>query len=142
MSNPTALASRDVPVMLSTDDITYKKVVCKKAWNLSIDPQIVEEDSDCGPLIAPGTVKWSVDMEFIMNLTPNGSTEISANEVAGYANNGTTVYIKLLYPDPGGTSFYRQGSGLITNYKENAPVNGLVSATCTFKGSGTLDLSA
>lgn len=141
MSNPTVLASKDIPVMIGTDGVSYKKVVCKKAWNLSIDPQITEEDSDCGTLVAPGSVKWSVDLEFIMNLTPNGATEIGVNEMAGYANNGTTVYMNLQYPDGVGTSVYRQGQGLISAYKEAAPVNGLVTVTCTFKGSGTLDLS-
>lgn len=141
MSNPTALASKHVPAMIGTDGVTYKKIVCKKAWNLKIEPQLVEEDTDCDTLVATGSVKWSVDLEFVMNLTPNGSTEVSANEVATWANDGTTVYILLGYPDSTYTSYYRQGAGVLINVSESAPVNGLLTVTCTFKGSGTLDLT-
>lgn len=126
-----------MPFAISTDGVTYKSVVCKKAWNVAIDPQITSEDSDCGVHTSVGTTRWSFDAEIILNTTPNGATEVSANTVAGYANAGTLVYVKLVYSG----SYYRQGQGYITNYRESAPLNGLVSASFTFTGDGTLDLS-
>jgi hypothetical protein len=143
MSNPTVLQSKLVPFTISTDGSTYKSVVCKKAWGLTIEPQVTEDESDCGPHTAVGTSKWSMDVELIMNTTPNGSTEISANTIAGYANDGTLIYMKIQYPTSGspGTTIYRQGQGYISNYKETASQGGFITATATIRGDGTLDLS-
>lgn len=138
MSNPTALESRNVPFAVSTDGNTYKNLVCKRTWGVSIEPQFTQEDSDCGVLTAVGaSPRWSFSFEIIMNTTPNGATELSANEMAGYANSGTLLYVKLVSTGV----YYRQGSGYITAYEESAPINGFVTATGTFTGTGTLDLS-
>lgn len=137
MSNPTVLQSRNVAMSISTDGVTYKSVVCKRVFNVSIDPQITQEDSDCGVHTTTGSTRWSFDAEVILNTTPNGATEVSANEVAGYANAGTTVYMKLVNSG----TYYRQGQGIIGSVRESGPLNGLVSTTFTFTGNGTLDLS-
>jgi hypothetical protein len=137
MSNPTVVQSRNVPFAVSTDGNTYKNVVCKKTWGLTLAPQFTEEDSDCGTLTAVGSVRFSFDFEIVLNTTPNGATEISANEMAGYANNGTLIYVKLVSTGV----YFRQGSGYITNYTESAPINGFVTATGTVTGSGTLDIT-
>lgn len=137
MSNPTVLQSRNVALSMSSDGNTYYQVVCKKAAGVAIEPQITQEDSDCGPHTSAGTTRWSFDAEVILNTTPNGATEISVDTIAGWANNATTVYAKLV----NGT-YYRQGAGIVTNYRETLPLNGLVTATFTFTGDGTLDLTA
>lgn len=137
MSVPTTLQSSLVPFAMGTDGISYKNVVCKKLWGLSLNPTLIEDESDCGPHTAAGTKKFSFNAEILLNLTPNTATEISANEVATWANNGTTVYVLLQYL----TSYYRQGSGVISAYQESAPLNGFVTATFTVSGSGLLDLT-
>jgi hypothetical protein len=137
MSNPTVLQSRNVPFAIGTDGVTYKTAVCKKAVNVAIEPQITQEESDCGTHTAVGSTRWSFDAEVILNTTPNGATEVSINTIAGYANAGTTVYVKLVNAG----TYYRQGSGIITNYRETLPLNGFVTASFTFTGDGTLDLS-
>src|SRR5574338_316741 len=137
MSTPTALQSKGIVFNIGTDGVTYKKAVCKKSFDWSIEPQITQEDTDCGPLIAVGTVKFSFNFELVLNTTPNSSTEVSANEIANYANNGTTVYIQTESTADSGASYYRQASGLLSNYKESAAVNGLLTATGTFIGNGT-----
>jgi hypothetical protein len=137
MSVPTYLQSSAVPFSIGTDGITYKQAVCKKLSGLQMTPTLIEDESDCGPATATGTKKFSFNAELLLNLTPNGATELSLNEIATWANNGTTVYVLFQY----GSSYYRQGAGVISNYQESLPLNGFVSATFTVSGTGLLDLT-
>lgn len=141
MSTPTTLQSNLVPFKLSTDDITYKNVVCKKAWSFNGTTPTNIEETDCGPLVGLGTNNWSFDFEMVLNTTPNGSTEMSAKDVLSIWNNQTAAYAKVLYPDPGGTTFYLQGSGYITNFVLQNTVGNLMTFTGTFSGQGTVDIT-
>jgi len=137
MSTPTTLQGKLIPFAISTNGSTYKNVVCKKATSLNVDNSVNKEQTDCGTFSALGSVQWSFDFEGILNTTPAGATEVSANEMLGYANDQTLVYVKMLYS----TTIYRQGQGYITNYKETYNTNGLVGFTATFTGDGTLDIT-
>lgn len=134
MSAFTPLLARNIPFAIGIDGITYKNLVCKKLWGLTLTPTIAEEETDCGPATGVGAVKFSFNFEIVMTTTPNGATEVSANTVFGYANNGTLVYILL----QSGSDYIRRGSGYISNYQENAPQGGFVTATGTITGTGTL----
>lgn len=137
MSTPTTLQGKLVPLAISTDGITYKNVVCKKVANLNLDSAVNKEDTDCGSFSGLGAVNWTVDIEGLLNLTPEGATEVSGGTMLGYANNQTLVYIKFLY----GTDIYRQGAGYLSNYKETFETNSLVSFTATFTNNGALDIT-
>jgi len=137
MSVPTALLSKLVPFALSTDGSTYNNVVCKKTWDLTLDKPLIQEDSDCGVITGVGnSTKWSFNFEFILNLTPD-SGQISADTVAGYANDGTLIYVKVVHA----SDYLRSGQGYITNYKESAPLNGFITSTGTFTGDGAIALA-
>jgi len=138
----TDISSSAVRVRLSFDaGITYKKVVCKQGFEVDITKEVTKEQSDCQQHVAVGNATdWSTNFEFILNLTPE-STECSAADIADAAQDGTLVYIKVDNADSSAT-YYRQGTGYITNYKETGPLNGLVKATGTLTGVGTLDLTA
>jgi hypothetical protein len=123
---------------MSTDDVTYKNVVCKKLWNLNIEKVVTQEDSDCATHTEVGATRFTFDFEFILNTTPNGATEWGSDAVIGWTNNGTLVYFKIT----SGSTYFRSASGYITNYVESAPQGGLVTATGTVTGTGTLDTTA
>lgn len=138
MSNPTTLQSRLVPFALSTDGVTYGNVVCKKAWDITVDRALVEDDSDCGHHVGAGAAaKNSIGFEIILNTTKN-SGEYSSTEVFNFSQNGTLVYFKIQYTTTPAT-YYRQGQGYITNYKESAPVGGFITATGTLSVDGDID---
>lgn len=137
MSAFTPIQSRNVPFAIGTDGISYKNLVCKKLWGLTLTPTTVEEETDCGIAVGTGAVKFSFNFEIVMTTTPNGATEVSANTVAGYAVNGTLVYVSLV----SGSDYIRKGSGYITNYQESAPQGGFITATGTITGNGTISLS-
>lgn len=139
MSAQTVLTSISVPFALSSDSgVTYKNVVCKKLWNLTIDGQPIEESTDCGNLVAAGVPKFSFDVEFVLNQTPSGGTEWTVDQLANFAANGTNLYARVKYS----TTYIRSGNGLITNYKESAPQNGMVQGTFTFTGNGAISIGS
>lgn len=137
MSAFTPIQSKLVPFAIGTDGITYNNLVCKKTWGLTWTPSITEEETDCGIAVGVGAVKFSFNFEIVLNTTLAGATEVSANQMAGYANNGTLVYVSLV----SGTDYIRKGSGYISNYQESAPLNGVITATGTITGNGTISLS-
>lgn len=137
MSAMSPIQSSAVPFAVGTDGIAYKNLVCKRLWGLTINPTITEEESDCGVAVGVGIAHFSFNFEIIMSTTPNGATEVSANTTAAWANNGTLVYVKLI----SGSDYIRKGSGYISNYQESAPLNGVITATGTITGNGTISLS-
>lgn len=143
MSTPTDLQSRLVPFAISTNGTTYYNVVCKKTWDLTGDKPLVEDDSDCGHHVAVGaSTKYTIGFELIFNSTPD-SDQKSSNDLMGYFDAGTLLYFKLQYPTSGspGTTYYRQGTGYITQYKEQAPLNGFIISTGTLTMNGSIDLT-
>lgn len=141
MSTPTTVQSNLVPFALSTDDITYKNVVCKKAWNFNGTTPTNVEDSDCGSLTGLGSNNWTFDFEMVLNTTPDGATQMSAKDVLALWNNQTFSYAKVLYPSPGGANFFIQGGGYITNFVLQNTVGNLMTFTGTFTGNGTVDIT-
>jgi len=139
MSTPTTVQGNLVPISLSTDNSTYKSIVCNRAWDLDLNSSVTQEETDCGSFPALGAVTWAFNMEGVLNTTPNGATEMSAKAVMDIANNQTVCYIKVQYPNPGGTDFYMRGQGYITNFKITKQTGSLIAFSATFTGSGIMD---
>lgn len=140
MSTPTTVQSNLVPIAYSTDDVTYKNLVCKKAWNWNGDTPVNQEESDCGIHIGLGANAWSFDVELLLNTTPNGSTEVVFKDLLTDWSAQALRYVKVLYPAVTGTSFYIQGSVYITKFTINNQVGNLVNATLTFTGASSVDI--
>lgn len=136
MSTPTTIQARLVPFSLSLDGVTYKNVVCKKAWNFSGDNTINQEESDCATHTSLGANKWSFDFELIMNTTPSTATEMSGQEILSYWQTKQRLYVKVLYS----TSFLISGEGYL-NVKVSAPQGGLLAVSGTFTGDGDVDVT-
>lgn len=141
MSVPTTLQSNLVPFALSTDEITYKNVVCKKAWNFNGTTPTNVEETDCGPLVGLGSNTWTFDFEMVLNTTPDGATQMSAKDVLSIWNNQTFAYAKVMYPANTGVNFYIQGAGYITSFVLQNTVGNLMTFTGTFSGNGAVDIT-
>lgn len=140
MSTPTTIQANLVPFALSSDNITYKNVVCKKSWNFNGTTATNVEETDCGPLVGLGSNAFTFDFEMVLNTTPD-SDQMSAKDVLALWNNQTSSYAKVLYPNPGGTNFFIQGSGYITSFVLQNTVGSLMTFTGTFSGNGTVDIT-
>lgn len=141
MSTPTVIQSNLVPFALSTNDITYKNVVCKKSWNFNGTTTTNPEETDCGVLTGIGANAFTFDFEMVLNTTPDGATEMSAKDVLTIWNNQTLAYAKVLYPSPAGGNFYIQGAGYITSFTLQNQVGNVMTFTGTFSGNGSVDIT-
>lgn len=145
MSNPTTLQANLVPFAISPDGVTYKNVVCLKAWNFNGSTSTTKEETQCGPFVGLGSNSWSFDFEFVLNSTPNGSTEATFANIIGYWDAQTNIYVKVQYPTSGGSAggtIYLQGQGYITSFKINGQVGSLITVQGTFENSGAIDVTA
>jgi hypothetical protein len=131
MSALTPVQAKNVPFAMGTDGIIYKNVVCKKLSGITLTPTIAEEETDCGPATGVGAVKATFNVEIVLNTTPNGATEISANEVFIWANAGTLVYMLM-----SASGYIRRASGYISNLQESLPQGGFVTSTFTVTVNG------
>ena len=67
MSVPTTVQSNQIPLALSTDGgVTYKNVVCKRAWNFAGTTAVNAEETDCGVSKGLGAPDWTMDFEGVV----------------------------------------------------------------------------
>lgn len=141
MSTPTYVQSNQVPLAISTDSgVTYKNVVCKRAWNFNGTTPVNAEETDCGVAKGLGAVDATMDFEGVVNTTPNSPTEMSAKQLADLWLAQTSVKIKAL-TGSGGSNVYIQGDGYITDYAVQNSVGNLIAFTFTFNFVGAPDFT-
>lgn len=131
MSSPTTKQGRLTPLALSTDNITFENVLCNRAHNYNASRSTTDEESDCGVETAIGAISATMDFDGLLNLTPDGATEMSFDEVHDLFLAGTLVYIKT---QPGNKII--SGDGYITNMTFAKATANLNSFTFTFKFNG------
>lgn len=140
----TTIQGSAVPFAISTDaGTTYKTVVCNKAWGLTVDTTVNEDESDCGRHVGLGTVKGSFSIEGLYNTTPT-ITEISGEELLSLSVHQTSFLFKVQSPTSGspGADLSLMGSGYLTNYQITKATNSLISFSGTILVDGNLDITA
>ncbi len=131
MSVPTYLASKLVPMALSTDGITYRNVLCKRTANFTgTTPQNTEE-SDCGSSTALGENTWSFDFDGLFNNSINTATEYSAVEILNFWISQTLLYVKVA-----GTGVLISGTGYLTGTGFALQTGQNSAFSFTFTGTG------
>jgi hypothetical protein len=138
MSTPTTMQSSAVPMAISVDSgVTWKNVLCKRAANFNGTTSVNAEETDCGIEKGLGTPDWTMDFEGVVNMTPDGATEMSWPSMGSLWQNKTLVMIRL----QNGT-FYIAGSAYITDLAVQEQTGNLVAFTFTANGVGTVDFTA
>lgn len=136
MSTPTVVQGNTIPLQFSTDDLTYKNVVCSQAHEVTGDSSVTQEDTDCGTHTAYALPKWSATFQGVLNTTPNGASEVSAEQVLTWFNNQTDLYLKTAL---GSKTF--KVFGKISNYAWQKATAGLIKFTMTFTANGSPTIS-
>lgn len=131
MSSPTTVQGRNTPLAMSTDDVTFKNILCNRAHNYNASVSTTDEESDCGVETATGAITATMDFDGLLNTTPNGATEMSFDAVHDLFLAKTLVYIKT---QPGIKII--SGDGYITNMTFAKATANLNSFTFTFKFNG------
>lgn len=136
MSNPTTILGKNIPLALSLDDVTYKNLVCETAHDVTIDAAVNITQSDCGPQASVAVPGLVMTFSGLLNTTPNGATEMSADDLLVIANNTTKVYLKTM---PGAKLI--KGLGYINNFVYTKVTDALISWSFTFTASGSATIT-
>ena len=137
------IQAKDAVLQLSTDGVTYKSVVCEigHTYNRSRSTNSVETKCYGGvALVSIGALSGSIDFQGAFETQPS-STQVSANDINTYFENGTYMYWKLEVPT-GGADRYRQGRGYITDLSEDAQIGDILQFSFTVTIDGDVDIVA
>lgn len=138
----TTLQSNLVPLKFSNDaGVTYKSLVCQKGATFALDSPVTREETYCGSHVGLGAVTWGFDFDGVVNITPTGASEVSYEDLLGFASAQTLLYIKEEYPGSAGTDFYHQGTGYITNLQKVGQQGSLITFSGRFEGTSALDVT-
>src|SRR6187402_3510845 len=111
----SALQSSSVPLYVSTDGSNWKMVVCKKSVTFNGTTPVNTEDTDCGPIVGIASNQWTIDIDAVVNTTPDIGTQESYEQILKWWAAQTLLYIRWNYPDSGGTDFMHTGQAYITS---------------------------
>lgn len=118
----------------------YLNVVCETTSSLSGSASVSTEVTKCNTLtsVANPTVTFSV--EGIAETAPTAG-QVSIEQLLGWFTGKTLLDIKYEDPEGGGTNFYVQGSGYMTEFGITSPSEGNVSFTASFQLTGSIDVT-
>lgn len=119
---------------------SYLNVVCETTSSLSGTTSVSTEVTKCNTLtsVASPTITFSV--EGIAETSPSAG-QVSLEIMLGWFAAKTLLDIKYEDPEDGGTNFYVQGSGYMTEFGITSPSEGNVSFTASFQLTGTIDVT-
>jgi hypothetical protein len=119
---------------------SYLNVVCETTSSLSGSASVSTEVTKCSTLtsVASPTVTFAV--EGIAETSPSAG-QVSIEQLLGWFTGKTLLDIKYEDPEGGGTNFYVQGSGYMTEFGITSPSEGNVSFTASFQLTGTIDVT-
>lgn len=141
MSVPTTIQSKAIPVLISTDGVSYKSIVCKRTWNFNATKSVNPEETDCGITKGLGAIDWTIDFEGVLNTTPTSDTEASFAAISQYFLNETLLYVKIQTGNGSGGNMFISGQAYITDFASQNSVGNLQAFTATFNGVGDPDFT-
>jgi hypothetical protein len=136
-----------IPIQLSSDNVTYKNLVCLKNYNVPITTSTNESETFCGKSVGVGAISFDPQGNAVVSTNPSGS-ELSLNQLLTWQVNKTAIYFKTAYPLSSGSSgslgkdFYIQGQCYVTNINVIFTTNDVVNFDFTLKGFGDIDITA
>ena len=118
----------------------YLNVVCETTSSLSGSASVSTEVTKCNTLtsVASPTITFSV--EGIAETSPS-SGQVSLEQMLGWFTAKSLLDIKYEDPEGGGTNFYVQGTGYMTEFGITSPSEGNVSFTASFQLTGSIDVT-
>lgn len=132
-------------IAISTNLVTpaWKNIVCSTG-RIGVDGT-TEGGSTvttrCGTARSAGRAGYTIPFEGLHNKTVSSTTEVSANDIAALFQNGTQIRVRI--QDEGTpANYYREGTGLITEFADGGEADGFVTFSGSIAISGNLDLIA
>lgn len=130
-----ALTTVDAIGMLlrySTDNITYKSIVCEVDSNLNSQMEVTTDSTKCGTTVAAGSVATTLSGNAVVNITP-GVGEGSFNEIQTLFLAKTPIYFQYTNDDE---SIFTSGQGWFTQLGNQNAASGTSKFTWTITANG------
>jgi hypothetical protein len=137
----TAIQSSSAPFYVSTDGSSWKLVVCKKSVTFNGTTPVTTEDTDCGPIVGIASNQWTIDIDAVVNVTPDIGTAESYEQILKWWAAQTLLYIRWNYPDSAGTDFMHTGQAYITTLTGQVAQGAAMNFQATFSGQGAITVS-
>lgn len=137
------LQGSDVLTEISTDQITWKTLVCEQGSKFDISTNVTVEKTKCGPIKGIDDPDWKMSGDAVINTKPSAD-QVSYNDVIGWINNKTKVYIRKQSPANVdlsltiGEAFFQQGEGYFTSVSGDYSNGAVTKFTWNFEGQGDL----
>lgn len=121
---------------------TWNTWVCNTTLSGNLASTISELITKCGTIQTPSNVTGTVNFSGSLNYDP-AAGEVSAKDVAGYANLKTVLEGRLVNLAAGsvalGEAILMKGDGRVSSFTVNADTGTAVSFDAVFSFSGTID---
>ena len=118
----------------------YLNVVCETTSSLSGSASVSTEVTKCNTLTSVASPTITFAVEGIAETSPSAG-QVSIEQLLGWFT--AKSLLDILYEDPegGGTNFYVQGTGYMTEFGITSPSEGNVSFTASFQLTGSIDVT-
>ncbi len=118
----------------------YLNVVCETTSSLSGSASVSTEVTKCNTLTSVSSPTVTFSVEGIAETSPSAG-QVSIEQLLSWFTGKSLLDIKYEDPEGGGTNFYVQGSGYITEFGITSPSEGNVSFTASLQLTGSIDVT-
>ena len=130
-----ALTTVDASGMLlqySTDNTTYKSIVCEVDSNVNSQMEVTTDSTKCGTTTAAGSIATTLSGNAVVNTTPAGG-EGSFEEIQTIFLAKTPIFFRYTNDDE---SIYTSGQGWFTQLGNQNAASGTSKFTWTITANG------
>jgi|GEM_PF-2466844 len=115
---PTPISSALSVIELSTDNATWKALICLSGWTAQVQTQKTTNDTQCGRIVGLGVITFAPTVTAICDRAPS-NVQISYGDCLNFQTAKTKLFFRLASPAEGsyslGQSFYLSGECYITD---------------------------
>jgi hypothetical protein len=117
----------------------YLNVVCETTSSLSGSASVTTAVTKCNTITSVSAPTITFAVEGVAETNPSAG-QVSVENMLGWFQGNTLLDIKYEDPEGGGTNFYVQGTGYMTEFGITSPAEGAVTFTASFQLTGSIDI--
>ena len=117
----------------------YLNVVCETTSSLSGSASVTTAVTKCNTITSVSAPTVTFAVEGVAETSPTAG-QVSVENMLGWFQGNTLLDIKYEDPEGGGTNFYVQGTGYMTEFGITSPAEGAVTFTASFQLTGSIDI--
>jgi hypothetical protein len=117
----------------------YLNVVCETTSSLSGSASVTTAVTKCNTITSVSAPTVTFAVEGVAETSPSAG-QVSVENMLGWFQGNTLLDIKYEDPEGGGTNFYVQGTGYMTEFGITSPAEGAVTFTASFQLTGSIDI--